>query len=84
VTDARWKFLLSKIETLELAHKMEQFVEVIEPQTSDYGTTAQLDRFLEWSRKYAAPLRSRCSLDNIEAALSATGLLKPENNGFGN
>jgi hypothetical protein len=82
--ESRWKFLLDKIEALERAQKIERFVRTVKTQLANTEAASQLDRFLDWSKDYAATLRKRCYPDDLDAAIAVAGLFKPENNRSGN
>jgi hypothetical protein len=78
IEESRWKFLAERIESLERAERIEGFVEAARAQLTNIDGAPQLDRFLDWSRNYAARLRAVCPPGNLSDALSAACLFDSE------
>ena len=78
--ESSWKFLAGKIECLERAERIERFVEATKAQLTNSDSLPQLDRLLDWSRDYAARLRTECRPKVLNDALSEALLFGPETN----
>ena len=76
--ESRWKFLAGKIESLERAERIERFVEATKAQLTNIDGSPHLDRLLDWSRDYAARLRTECLPENLNDALAEALLFQSE------
>jgi hypothetical protein len=74
----RWEFLSDRIEALERAEKIDQFLHHLRSgpwQTEQLG--AHVRELIAWAERYAANMRGACTAEQIDQALLDTELFKP-------